>query len=112
MTDTLADNEKAVALAELERHGWEYLEDRDAVRRTFSFADFPDAMAWMNAVAELAETLNHHPEWANIYNRVTVTLTTHSTKCLTSLDIHLAEGMDNLHKQWLPRLKESRWKSS
>ena len=60
------------------------------------FKDFAQAMVFMNAVAEVAERLNHHPEWTNVYNRVQVRLTTHDAGGLTALDFELALAMDGL----------------
>ena len=60
------------------------------------FKNFAQAMAFMNAVAEVAERLNHHPEWTNVYNRVQVRLTTHDVGGLTALDFELAQAMDAL----------------
>jgi len=98
MTAKLTAPGKLSTLARLELNGWQHLDAQDAIRRTFTFPDFSGAMAWMNSVASLAEEMNHHPEWCNVYNRVTVTLTTHSANSLTQLDIQLADGMDRLYK--------------
>lgn len=65
-------------------------------KKTFIFADFVEAFGWMSSVAMVAEQLNHHPEWFNVYRTVDVTLTTHDTGCLTELDLRLAERMDAL----------------
>lgn len=62
----------------------------------WKFKDFAQAMAFMNAVAEVAERMNHHPEWTNVYNRVNVRLTTHDAGGLTQLDFDLAQAMDAL----------------
>jgi 4a-hydroxytetrahydrobiopterin dehydratase len=67
---------------------------RDAIRRTFRFADFNTAFAFMTRVALKAETLDHHPEWFNVYNRVEVTLATHDADGVTELDVTLAKFMD------------------
>ncbi len=71
--------------------GWTLDEDR--LRKEFRFADFPAAMGFMTAVGYEAEKLNHHPNWANVYNRVDVTLWTHDAGGLTDLDLQLAEAM-------------------
>ena len=68
--------------------------DRDAISRTFVFADFNAAFAFMTRVALKAEQMDHHPEWANVWNRVEVTLTTHDAGGVTSLDVELAAFMD------------------
>ena len=75
---------------------WQLLADRDAVRRTFAFKDFNAAFGFMTRVALLAEQLNHHPEWSNVFNRVEVTLSTHDAGGLTELDLQLAEAMDRM----------------
>ena len=70
--------------------------DRDAIEKTFKFADFKSAFAFMSASALKAEQMDHHPEWFNVYNRVEVTLTTHDADGVTELDVSLAGFMDNL----------------
>jgi 4a-hydroxytetrahydrobiopterin dehydratase len=67
---------------------------RDALQRTFRFADFNAAFAFMTRVAMRAEQLDHHPEWFNVYNRVEVTLATHDAEGVTELDVTLAGFMD------------------
>lgn len=67
-----------------------------ALEVEWAFKDFRQAMAFMNAVAEVAERMNHHPEWTNVYNRVIVRLTTHDAGGLTALDFELAQAMDAL----------------
>lgn len=73
---------------------WHTLPDRDAITRDFEFADFTTAWAFMTCVAALAERMDHHPEWSNSYNRVTITLTTHDASGLTRRDATLAAGID------------------
>lgn len=70
--------------------------DRDAIFRSFRFADFNAAFGFMARVAMKAETLDHHPEWLNVYNRVDVTLTTHDAQGVTALDVEMAQFMDAL----------------
>ncbi|HEX2559770.1 4a-hydroxytetrahydrobiopterin dehydratase [Phenylobacterium sp.] len=67
---------------------------RDAIARSFRFADFNAAFGFMSRVALKAEKLDHHPEWFNVYNRVEVTLTTHDADGVTELDVKLATFMD------------------
>jgi 4a-hydroxytetrahydrobiopterin dehydratase len=69
---------------------------RDAIRREFRFADFNAAFAFMTRAALMAEKLDHHPEWFNVYNRVDVTLTTHDADGVTELDVTLAEFMNGI----------------
>ena len=70
--------------------------DGASLARDFTFADFAEAFRFMVAVAEVAESLDHHPDWSNSWNRVSVSLTTHSAGGLTGLDVALAEAMDRL----------------
>ena len=67
---------------------------RDALRQTFKFSDFNAAFGFMSRVALMAERLDHHPEWSNVYNRVVVTLTTHDAGGVTELDLQLARFCD------------------
>ena len=71
---------------------------RDAICRTFRFSDFTAAFGWMTRMALMAEKLDHHPEWLNVYNRVDVTLTTHDAEGVTELDVRLAKMMDSAAK--------------
>lgn len=70
--------------------------DRDAIEKTFKFADFKTAFGFMSSCALKAEQMDHHPEWFNVYNRVEVTLTTHDADGVTELDVELAGFMDAL----------------
>ncbi len=72
---------------------WSRLDGRDAIQRSFKFADFAQAFAFMTRVALLAEKMNHHPEWSNIYNRVTITLTTHDAGGVTERDVDMARAI-------------------
>jgi 4a-hydroxytetrahydrobiopterin dehydratase len=92
MAPRLSETERADALARLS--GWSLVDGRDAITRTFRFADFNAAFGFMTRVAMVAEKLDHHPEWFNVYNRVVVTLSTHDAGGLTSLDVGLAEAME------------------
>ena len=80
------------ALAELP--DWE--RDGDRIRREFAFGNFVEAFGFMSRVALLAEKANHHPEWSNVYNRVSIELTTHDAGGLTELDVALAGEIDGL----------------
>ena len=68
--------------------------EREAIQRTFRFADFNAAFGFMTRAALMADKLDHHPEWSNVYNRVEVTLTTHDAGGVTDLDVKLAAFMD------------------
>ena len=94
MTGKLASDERAEALAALAANGWQLVEGRDAITKTFKFKSFIEAWGWMSRMAIHAEKMNHHPEWFNVYNRVEVTLTTHDAGGLSALDVKLANKMD------------------
>ena len=74
--------------------GWSPVEGRDAISRSFQFKDFNEAWGFMNRVALLAESQNHHPEWSNVWNTVRITLSTHDAGGLTDKDITLARAID------------------
>ncbi len=75
--------------------GWTKLEGgRDAITRTFHFADFNAAFGFMSRVALKAEQMNHHPEWFNVYNKVEVVLTTHDCDGVSALDVEMAGFMN------------------
>ena len=76
--------------------GWAMVEGRDAIRRAFRFADFSAAWGFMSRVALLAERMDHHPEWSNVYNRVEILLTTHDEGGLSAKDVALAQAIDRL----------------
>lgn len=96
MTDRLSDTARKTTLAPLLEAGWEMVENRDAIRKTFKFNSFVDAFGFMTRAAIWAEKWNHHPEWFNVYNRVEVTLSTHDVDGLSSLDVKLARKLDTL----------------
>lgn len=75
---------------------WGLVAGRDALQRTFRFENFNQAWGFMCRVALVAEKLEHHPEWSNVWNRVEVTLTTHDAGGLTALDLRLARAMDRI----------------
>jgi len=92
MTDKLSPEARAAALNDLT--GWDDVEGRDAITKTFQFKSFNQAFGFMTRVAMKAEKTDHHPEWFNVYNRVEVTLTTHSADGVTELDTTLAAFMN------------------
>ena len=73
---------------------WRKVPSRDAIARKFEFKDFNAAFAFMTRVALLAEKMDHHPEWFNVYNKVDVTLSTHDAGGVTDRDISMATAMD------------------
>jgi 4a-hydroxytetrahydrobiopterin dehydratase len=76
--------------------GWREVASRDAIVRKFQFKDFNEAFGFMARAALVAEKMNHHPEWSNVWRSVEVTLSTHDAGGLTELDIRLAEAMDKI----------------
>src|ERR1700744_3535366 len=83
---------RAAALKDLPE--WRDMPGRDAIARSFAFKDFNAAFAFMTRVALLAEKMDHHPEWSNVYNKVGVTLTTHDAGGVTENDVKMAKAMD------------------
>ena len=94
MIQKLTGNARDTAIATLD--GWTLQPDRDAITRNFTFADFNEAFGFMTRAALLAEKMNHHPEWFNVWNKVEVTLTTHEAGGLSHLDIALATALNKL----------------
>ena len=90
---TTADRE--TKLKDFLENGWLLDENRDAITKEFKFKNFIEAFSWMTKIAFWAEKINHHPEWFNVYRNVTVVLTTHDVKGLSSLDLELASKMDS-----------------
>lgn len=76
--------------------GWALRSDGAALVRTFKFADFSEAFAFMTRVALEAEKTDHHPEWFNVYNRVDVTLTTHDADGVSARDVAMARAMERM----------------
>lgn len=94
MANRLTDAERSAALAGL--NGWTLAAGREAITKSYRFADFSEAFGFMARVALEAERLNHHPEWFNVWSRVDVTLATHDAGGLTALDVELARAMDRI----------------
>ena len=90
MPDLLTNHALAEVLAELD--GWSIVDDGTAIEAEFSFKGFNAAFGFMTRVALAAERQNHHPEWSNVYNRVTIRWTTHSEGGVTELDVKLARA--------------------
>ena len=74
---------------------WRHDEGRDSITREYRFADFAEAFAFMAQLALRSEAHNHHPEWSNVYDRVTVTWTTHDVDGLSRLDLEMAQAADD-----------------
>ncbi len=90
----LTDTQRAEALAALPE--WALRADGLAIERRFKFKTFSEAFAFMARVALIAEKLDHHPEWSNVYNRVAITLTTHDAGGLSERDVRMAKAIDTL----------------
>jgi 4a-hydroxytetrahydrobiopterin dehydratase len=76
---------------------WRHDPERGAITRTFAFADFAEAFAFMTQLALRAEACDHHPEWSNVYDKVEVSFTTHDAGGLTALDLQMADAADAAH---------------
>jgi len=94
MAAKLSADARKAALARLS--GWSEVSGRDAIAKKFTFKDFNQAFGFMTRVALVAEKMDHHPEWFNVYKTVEVTLATHDAGGVTELDVKLAEAMDRL----------------
>ena len=95
---TLDATQRRTLIEPLLATGWTMAKERDAIQKTYKFRNFVDAFGFMTQAAIWAEKLNHHPEWSNVYGKVTVILTTHDVDGLTDLDARLAAKMDALAK--------------
>ena len=73
--------------------------DQGCLARTFKFPDFVHAFGFMASAALVAEAMNHHPDWSNVYNTVTVRLSTHDVKGISDLDFRLAKKMDRIYEK-------------
>ena len=81
-------------------NSWKVSHDgREAITKEFEFSDFKSAFSFMTKVALKAEELGHHPEWSNVYNKVSITLTTHDVKGMSEKDIKLGKYIDNQYEK-------------
>jgi len=94
MSGKLSGEVRKTALDRLK--GWSEVKDRDAISKKFVFADFNAAFGFMTRAALIAEKMDHHPEWFNVYKTVEVTLSTHDAGGVTDKDVTLAQAMDKL----------------
>jgi 4a-hydroxytetrahydrobiopterin dehydratase len=92
MSTTLAERDIAAALAEL--RGWTVVNAK--LHREFQFKNFVEAFGFMTTVALIAERMNHHPEWFNVYHRVVIDLVTHDAGGITSVDVEFARAVNRL----------------
>ena len=96
MAEKLTGSARQTALDKLA--GWSEAAGRDAIQKNFTFKDFNEAFGFMARAALIAEKMDHHPEWFNVYNKVEVTLSTHDAGGVTERDVKLAAAMDRLAK--------------
>jgi 4a-hydroxytetrahydrobiopterin dehydratase len=94
MRTKLTIEAREAALAKLP--GWREVDGREAITRTFLFKDFNAAFGFMTRAALVAEKLDHHPEWSNVYKTVSVVLSTHDAGGVTDMDVKLAAAMDEI----------------
>ena len=94
MAQKISGAERDKALGKLK--GWSLTDGRDAIRKKFEFADFNEAFGFMTRAALVAEKMDHHPEWFNVYKTVEVTLSTHDAGGLSDRDIRLAHAIDEI----------------
>ncbi len=94
MVEKLTGDARAEALKGL--NGWQEVSGRDAIQKKFQFSDFNEAFGFMERIALMAEKMDHHPEWFNVYNRVEITLSTHDAGGLSDRDIKLAAFIDSV----------------
>jgi 4a-hydroxytetrahydrobiopterin dehydratase len=92
--EKLSSEARKTALAKLS--GWSEVAGRDAITKKFVFRDFNAAFGFMTRAALVAEKMDHHPEWFNVYKTVEVTLSTHDAGGVTELDVQLASAMDRM----------------
>ncbi len=97
MIAKLAPELRSIEISHLS--GWRDVEGRDAITKTFRFKTFNAAFGFMTRVALVAEKMDHHPEWFNVYNRVDVTLATHDADGVTERDLRLARAIDAIYAQ-------------
>ena len=94
MAQKLSGDARKAALAKLS--GWSDVAGRDAITKKFTFKDFNEAFGFMTRAAVVADEMDHHPEWFNVYKTVEVTLSTHDAGGVTELDVQLAGAMDKI----------------
>ncbi len=94
MAERLKPEDRAAGLKALT--GWHLCEGREAISKSFRFRDFREAFSFMTEVALVAEKMNHHPEWTNVYRSVDIVLSTHDVGGLSELDMELAARIDKI----------------
>jgi 4a-hydroxytetrahydrobiopterin dehydratase len=88
----LSEAEVRARLSEMQ--GWQLVDGK--LQKTFTFGSFVHAFGFMSSVALLAEAMNHHPEWSNVYSRVTIALNTHDVSGISELDFALAKKIEGI----------------
>jgi 4a-hydroxytetrahydrobiopterin dehydratase len=96
LANRLSEAERNAALERLP--GWRLHEGREAIAKRFDFDDFNSAFGFMTRVALVAEKMDHHPEWSNVFKTVDVTLSSHDAGGLTERDVRLAEAIERIAK--------------
>ena len=96
MSDLLTEIERTERLEPLLAAGWQLVQGRDAIEKSYKFRNFVEAFGFMSAAALCAERTNHHPDWRNAYRKVWVELVTHERNGVTALDLSLAAEMSRL----------------
>ncbi|KAI8972457.1 transcriptional coactivator/pterin dehydratase [Pilobolus umbonatus] len=94
----LKSTERESLLKPVLSHGWAMTKGRDAIEKEYVFEDFNNAFGFMTRVAMQAEKMDHHPEWFNVYNKVSITLSTHDCQGLSQRDITLATFCDKVYQ--------------
>ena len=94
MANRLSEAERNSALEKLP--GWRLADDREAIAKRFDFSDFNAAFGFMTRVALVAEKMDHHPEWSNVFKTVDITLSSHDAGGLTERDVRLAEAIEQI----------------
>jgi 4a-hydroxytetrahydrobiopterin dehydratase len=92
-------NEKELDKIKVQLPEWQYIPDIPALYREFTFTHFLKAIEFMHKASLFIDTLNHHPEWTNVYNKIKITLYTHDVKNITTLDIQLAKYLTELYQK-------------
>jgi 4a-hydroxytetrahydrobiopterin dehydratase len=93
MVERLKENEVFSLISRLD--GWKLMEGQSGIEKEWVFKDFAQAFSFMTQVALLAEKVDHHPEWSNVYNRLNIRLTTHACKGLSQRDVDFAARIDS-----------------
>lgn len=101
MSGKLTTQERTQVLDPLLKVGWSMVQDRDAIYKEYLFKNFNEAFGFMSRTALMAEKMDHHPEWFNVYNKVQVTLSSHDVNGLSSRDVKLATFMETVSKTLL-----------